>query len=407
VTRDATAVLQVSKPPIDAYLGSWAHRALGLQYALANDVPFRDAPWVGTHNSFNSIAEMGPTLSTLDSNQQLSLTDQLRIDVRSLELDVHWFASVQTGLAQTPVVCHAQSNHLGCSIERTLPSVLAEIAAWLRAHPDQVLLVYVEDHLDGQPGYDAGAAALHAAFGSLLYAPPAGGACTPLPLDLTRDRVLAAGAQVVVASRCGQGAAWHGVAFDWSSHLETRPVGFQDYPSCGPDFTRAQYDGNLVRYFEDSTLVTATATGLGQASEDDGITPATAAAMMRCGVDLLGVDQLHPEDGRLEALVWSWAPGQPGATGDCALQRPDGRWETGDCAVPNRVACRAPDGTWSVPAGVVAQAGAAAVCQAAGAVFATPRTGYENQLVKGAAAGAPVWIADHRAGAGWQALDAR
>ena len=50
---------------------TWEHRALGLQYALGHDLPLRDAPWVGTHNSFNSIAEMGNALSTTDANQQL------------------------------------------------------------------------------------------------------------------------------------------------------------------------------------------------------------------------------------------------------------------------------------------------------------------------------------------------
>ena len=410
VTRDATALLapKAYAPAVAGFQGSWTDRALGLQYSLAGDMPFRNAPWIGTHNSFNSIAEMGPTLSTLDSNQQLSLTDQLGLDVRSLELDVHWFPDLRDlKLTQAPVVCHAEDNHLGCSIERQLSSVAGEIAVWLRAHPGQVLLLYVEDHMDSQTGYDAGASALRAAFGSLLYTPPAGGACTALPLDLTRHAVLAAGAQVVIVSRCGQGTAWPGVAFNWSSHLETRPVGFQDYPSCGPDFTRAQYDSQIVRYFEDSTFLTAATTPLGQATEDDGITPATAAAMMRCGVDLIGMDQLKPGDGRLDALVWSWAPGQPGATGDCALQQANARWQAADCTAQHRVACRAADGSWSVPAATVAEADAAAACQAAGATFAAPRTGYENQLARAAAGTDAVWLADVRSGGSWAALDSR
>src|SRR4051812_11636050 len=36
---------------------------LVFQHRLADDVGFANAPWVGTHNSFNSVAEMGPTLS--------------------------------------------------------------------------------------------------------------------------------------------------------------------------------------------------------------------------------------------------------------------------------------------------------------------------------------------------------
>src|SRR6185312_16004608 len=118
-------------------------------------------------------------------------------------------------------------------------------------------------------------------------------------------------------SGCGAGAAWPGSAFDWSSHVETRPVAFQDFPRCGPDYTRATYDSKLVRYFEDSTWLTTAAANVGQSSVDDGITPATAAAMTRCGVDLISMDQLQPGDERLAALVWSWAPGEPGAAGGC------------------------------------------------------------------------------------------
>jgi hypothetical protein len=105
----------------------WLTQALELQHRLGDALPLRDAMWVGTHNSFNSTAEMGPTLSDTDANQQLSLTDQLRIDVRSLELDVHWFPSAASGGARAPVVCHAESQHEGCSIEKELGPVLGEI----------------------------------------------------------------------------------------------------------------------------------------------------------------------------------------------------------------------------------------------------------------------------------------
>ena len=130
---------------------AFAAAKLVFQYALGNDLPLRDAPWVGTHNSFNSIAEMGNTLSDTDSNQQLSLLDQLSIDVRSIELDVHSFTGRQ-------VVCHARGadqGHAGCSVEKDFATVLDEIGGWLRAHRDQVLLLYLEDNLDDQADHDA------------------------------------------------------------------------------------------------------------------------------------------------------------------------------------------------------------------------------------------------------------
>ena len=98
------------------------------QYALGDGLPLRDAPWIGTHNSFNSATEMGPTLSDSDPNQQLSLVDQLRLDVRSLELDVHWFLN-------RPVVCHADGDFTGCSIETTLDVELARSTAGWRSIP--------------------------------------------------------------------------------------------------------------------------------------------------------------------------------------------------------------------------------------------------------------------------------
>src|SRR3954468_16091424 len=173
VARDAAATCRSAGGPcqpeadVTGWSSTWTHRALAFQYALGNELGLRDAPWVGTHNSFNSIAEMGPTLSDTDSNQQLSLLDQLAIGVRSLELDLHSFAGRQ-------VVCHARGadqGHAGCSVERDVSSVAAEIGTWLRAHRDQVLLLYLEDHLDGAADHDAATAALRAGLGDVIYEP--------------------------------------------------------------------------------------------------------------------------------------------------------------------------------------------------------------------------------------------
>jgi hypothetical protein len=415
-TPDETCALPpepaVSESAVQAYESSWTHRALGLQYALANDMPLRNAPWVGTHNSFNSIAEMGPTVSDADSNQQLSLTDQLRIDVRSLELDLHWFPSV-SDLLFAPVVCHAESQHEGCSIEKPLGPVAGEIAAWLRSHRDQVLLLYLEDHLTAGIGkgdqHNKAVARLTSALGSLIYK-PTGGGCQKLPLDLTRNEVLAAGAQVVLVSGCGTTAGWRGLVFDWSDHVEERPKSYEGFPGCGPDFTRDVYDSKLVRYYEDSTWLTTAGSLVGQSSVDDGIKPTTAFAMWSCGVDLVGFDQLRPDDGRLPSSIWSWGEGQPGPTGDCAFVRADVRFESRPCTELHPAACRFASGAWTVTEASTVFADAAASCAAAGAELSVPRTGHEWQLMRTAtfaASGATPWLAYVRDGAGWRALDTR
>jgi hypothetical protein len=361
----------------------WARDALGDQYELGSALPLRDAPWVGTHNSFNSTAEMGTTLSAQDSNQTIQLVDQLDAGVRSLELDVHLFPSAAGGGAPTPVVCHAAELHAGCSAEKPLAVVLDEVAGWLAGHRDQVVLLYLEDHLDTASGYDAAAAVVQQKLGVALYTPTGGGgSCTQLPLDLSRSAVRSAGRQVVIVSSCGQGSGWPAVAFDWSKkHEEKRPIGYQDFPGCGPDFTRAEYEATMIRYFEDSTQVTAGASQVGQATPDDGITPATAAAMARCGVDLLGMDQLERDDPRFAALVWSWAPGQPARSHGCAAQHA-GRWYALRCERRLRVACRLSDGRWRVPSRLARYTDAPALCRRARGRFTVPRTGYEAQTLR-------------------------
>src|SRR3712207_5605891 len=65
-TREAAAEQcqpEASQAAVDAFVGSHTHRTLLFQHALGNDVPMANAPWAATHNSFNSIEEMGPALS--------------------------------------------------------------------------------------------------------------------------------------------------------------------------------------------------------------------------------------------------------------------------------------------------------------------------------------------------------
>jgi hypothetical protein len=341
---------------IAAYERSDTHRTLAFQYALADGLPLRDAPWIGTHNSFNSATEMGPTLSDSDPNQQLSLLDQLRLDVRSLELDVHWFVN-------RPVVCHADGDFTGCSTEHTLDVELAKIDGWLAQHPSQVILLYLEDHLGAQAGHDAGAQMIESTIGPRVYR-PSGGGCQELPLTLTRAAVRAAGKQVIIVGGCGVGANYQSLAFNWDRHVETRPVGFEGPPGCGPDFPRAVWDATLVRYYEDSTFLTDGSSYLGRSARDDGLSPETTTALVSCGVELLGFDQLLPDDGRLAAAAWSWAPGEPRAgAGRCVVQRPsDGRWEMRRCSAK------------------------------LGPAQGVPLTGYENERLREAAGGKPVLL---------------
>ena len=377
----AMGVAPATADEVDDFQGTWVDRALDLQYELGFDVPLRNAPYVGTHNSFNSVAEMGPTLSAMDSNQRLGLVDQLDVDVRSIELDLHRFPSAQ-GAGFRPVVCHALGGGIGCTVEKDLDPILAEISGWLRRpeNSEQVLLLYLEDDLDTARTHDDAAAAIEASLGDLVHRPEGEG-CQEVSTELTRDEIRDSGKRVLIVSGCGKGDAWQSLAFSWEDHRESRPFDFEDFPGCGPDYTIADSRKHLIRYFEDSTKVTR-----GTGEPDDGLIPETVAAMVRCGIDLVGLDQLTPFDGRLEGLVWSWAPEQP-STGRCAIDKvgarfPFGRWFSKPCAsLRGRPACRKGN-RWIVPRGRSDRRKGIAVCRELGGRLSVPRSGYENQLLR-------------------------
>ncbi len=364
-------------------------RTLAFQSQLGDVLPLRDATFAGTHNSFNETVE-APTVSHTDSNQQLTLTDQLRLGMRSLELDVHWVPSARAGGAFAPVLCHA-TGPVGCSSERLLADRLPEITRWLDDNPRAVILLYLEDQIDDPAGYEASAKVVREALGKRLYTPSTPG-CANLPLDLTRDQVRAAGRQVIVVGDCGTGA-WQGVSHAWpdSVRFESGPDGYQDYPACG-GAKAIEARAKIVRYFEDSTFLTA-ATEAGS-PRDPGLTPARVRQMDRCGTNLLGFDQLVPGDLRLPSLAWSWVDGPPTA-GDptCTVRRADDRWESRSCRTRNRPSCRRADGTWFVLAKATERNPAGKACRRAGGLFRSPRTAFQNQLLSDAARAAETWIA--------------
>jgi hypothetical protein len=387
----------------NAYLASWLHSAVAFQYQLGNSLPMLQAQWIGTHNSFNSPAD-GPTLSHEDSNQQLTLSEQLDIDVRALELDVHWMPALNKDLGQV-VICHGQGYselNFGCTTEPPLTRVLPAIDQWLVAHPTQVILLYLDDNFGPAIAYARTVSELEAGLrrpdgSSLIYHPSGVGSngCQEMPLGVSRAQIRASGAQVMIVAGCHSG--WSSDVFGWDDHVESGSTpNYQPFPGCDQTYSRSVYNSEMVRYFEDSTLVSAlldpTATW---AQYQAGLlTPDKVTSMTDCGVNLFGFDQILPFDGRLAASVWSWAPNQPGAGGGgCAAQSADGRWRTQPCGRTDPAACQTAGGwTLSAPAKF---ADAPAACAAAGGTFDLPRTGYQNSLLRAVAGSQTVWVNYH------------
>ena len=393
---------------VQDYLAGPVHKALAQQYRLIQTLPLGEAQVPATHNSFNyTNANIPPTLSGMDPDQLYSLVDQLNMDMRFIELDMHWYPSLGAPGGYAPILCHGFDNHLGCTFERTAASGLKEIRGWLDAHPDQVIVLYIENRLDDPvdditKSLPAGAAVIESTLGTtsardLLYRPSQvqpGGTCDtqPIPLGVTMAQILASGKQVLlyVNSGCGHNAAWDALGFNDSNVQEKGlPVNVQ-YPDCF--FTRAQYESSYTRFFDSNTLVDVLAGG-GNAQPMDS---AQIHEMMRCGANAPGLNFADPQADQLAGMAWSWSYGQPlsSPTQQCAVHNSDGRFQAEACGQFLPYACQAADG-WHIGTGAGQFGGGALGCVGQGA-FAVPRTGYQNELLKAAKAAAGVdrvWLA--------------
>jgi hypothetical protein len=266
-----------------------------------------------------------------------------------------------------------------------------------------VVLLYLEDELGDPAGYAQTISTLNTVLRrpdgtSLIYRPSpsemTGKGCANVPLGISRDDVRGRGAQVVVVGNCRTG--WASDVYSWDdNHVESGSTpDYRAFPACDSTYSRSVYDSKLVRYFEDSTFLAAAVnpTQSPAQAEAQMLTPARVADMTRCGVNLFGFDQILPDDGRIDASIWSWLENEPNVNaGRCTLQRSDGRWLTAPCGAPHRAACRTTAG-WTVTPRAVRYDRASSACSAIGARFDLPRTGYENSLLRQAAGNNDVWL---------------
>jgi hypothetical protein len=419
--------VHLSERELQAYENSWVHTALRLQNRLGYDLPLVHTSVVSTHNSFNATDDnTPPTLSGSDANQFYDIPGQLRMGVRAIEIDVHWMPGTTGGSgSQTrePKVCHGATDsgapHVGCSNERPLREVLVELREWLDANPGEAIVLYIEDRLntpvDQEPDpdlpYETAGAVFEEVLGDRIYRPQThGAACSDIAviadpnswLHVTREQILEDGKQVLTyAETCGNGVPV------WSGLFHQKTDGDNGAVDQSGDFANVQYDTDCVypRTVEDShwTRVWHDGTMVGAmpaiGSTDPYITPQMARELMRCGLNMPSLDLLTPSDGRLEAMVWSWASGEPVADAgpnDCAYHDANGRLKAGDCAAERPLACvslgpgHAGPSVWTFSAPVMWGG-----TDCPDGAFSAPGNGYFNEKLKEAKAAAgiaEVWV---------------
>ena len=198
--------------------GRRRRRPHAYQRRLGDSVPLRNAPWFGTHNSFNSVAEMGPArvghglqpaaLAGRSAARRRPVARARRPLVPERE---HRRRDGARSSATPRARPGARSRRRSATRSRRSATGCARTRRRSCSSTSRTSSRATE-------GEDAAAAAVEEQIGDLVYRPagPAG-QCTELPLDKTRNDVRAAGKQVLIVGSCGTAASWRGLVHGWST----------------------------------------------------------------------------------------------------------------------------------------------------------------------------------------------
>jgi len=362
----------VQADSIDDYNGTWQGKAMDYQRALDTYAPIIDNNILGTHNTYNSEVYTSCNFSVgcryLDPQQKYSIKDQLRMGARFIELDVHWTTKMESlfSYPKRLLLCHGF-----CSInDKYATEGFNEIKDWLADSESQneVIILYIEDDSEGHHSdlYNQ----MNDRFGDKIY--PSQG-CGNIPDTLTKAQVLAAGKQIILWKDGG-----------CSSNSSLSNLAFTGL-------------GNVGRIWEDATT-------LGTIAEffDGGIDSLSANEVrdaFATGANIVNLDDMVMNDGRLEAAIWSWDNNEPNNSGgnqDCALQWGNGRWDDANCDTSYSFACEDGSGNWFVPDNTTgAWSNGAMACANLGGTFSMPTNSQSNQKLKSAKEGvgySHVWL---------------
>ena len=121
---------------------------------------------------------------------------------------------------------------------------------------------------------------------------------------------------------------------------------------------------------------------------DDYITASDVTEYFKQGANIVNLDDMVTNDGRLAAGIWSWDNNEPnnwGGNQDCALQWGNGRWDDQGCTNIYAFACQSSvNKAWAVTSDVGQWHEGQAKCQALGAEyhFNVPTNSLHNQPAK-------------------------
>jgi hypothetical protein len=362
---------------------------LELQHHLDYSVPFGDATFVGTHNSFNSSAYISSNNEAIYTwpNHAQSMDTQLNYGARVLSLDVHHAYN-------NIVLCHNFLSGVCGPTDLDFAEGLKEIRSWLRLHPNEVVLIDIEDKLTADAHYTEAVTDIRNILGDLgddiAYQPNdyagSNGGCNEIPhQSLTKQAILTAGKQVIISTGGGCNKDSH----TWRDWVWNTPMDPFPKPKDSSSVD------NRIRRFPHTWAVTYEDRVFNSVGA---ITSSWLTQAMAKGVAFVGFDKFISDD-RRESAIWSWKANEPNDAGSgehCAVSTTGG-FNDDDCTNKYRYACQNKhDGSWKLSKTEDTDEWLLGdlSCAALGSdyVFAVPVNATLNAALRTVAGSATVWI---------------
>jgi len=280
------------------------------ELALAQHLPLSQQQWLGAHNAYNSKG--------IFKNQSWTLSQQLDAGVRVLELDLH-----RRLLSSKVRVCHGAGAY-DCLLNpfgaRDYQQILTEVKTWSDQHPDQLLILELENHVKNQKSVEE---PILNTFHNLLYRAAERKAGWQ---QETPAQIIARGKRVIVAD-------FGELRFDGQLIWDQKELS-SNTPTKGfsADCTvKGQLMGTAAwGFYDDKTFKKA-----------NPLTVASIPQFLRCDARYLKIDRLTPE--LLAARHFSWESASPEQA--CAqLSQKSERWQAQRCEKVMRFVCQTPRG---------------------------------------------------------------
>jgi hypothetical protein len=401
-------------------ISPWYKRAIRFQLEIQMNQSLSRMQIPSTHNSHISYAdgvdawqrELTHFVQGWDAsqrvhltNQWITVTDQLELGIRGIELDIHYV----NGLIR---ICHAggtkvqfiddlverigrffnttirwNSRTLGCfdPVGPTFDRALEELSDWLKKPENarEVIVIY----LDNQPHLQTWGQVLFihksilSKFESTIFTP-----------QMKRDRfpnrwpsgneLLSMGKKILFVSRQDFGAELEPTMFSRPLLLQDQGMdSFRAFPQCAPAHQQPITQMNRIVSY-----------GLWYAwfkKDDSYVDAAMMEKVMECdNVNIIALEMITPR--LMESIIWSWEKNEPSRSGCVVLDDKTKKWKVMDCTQKLPIACVSVSNSSVWTLGPESDFESARCPE--GLKFGFPLNGKMNRLLKDHMKNSPVWL---------------